>query len=161
VDHRHPYDCHVHVTARSDYAIRAVCELAARLPKSVTRSELAEAQMIPGKFLESILGDLRRAGLLESQRGAAGGYRLARDPARIPLADIIRAIDGPLAAVRGMPPEEAEYHGAASHMREVWVAVRASMRAVLETTTVADVRDGALPAVVSDLTAKPESWSRR
>jgi len=151
----------VHVTARADYALRAVCELAARFPDSLTRTELAGEQRIPGKFLESILGDLRRAGLLESQRGAAGGYRLARDPAQVSLADIIRAIDGPLAAVRGMPPEEAEYQGAATHMRDVWVAVRASIRTVLENTTVADVRDGALPAVVSDLTAEPESWSRR
>lgn len=151
----------VHITARADYAVRAVCELAGRLPGSATRQELAEAQHIPGKFLESILGDLRRAGLLESQRGSAGGYRLVRDPADVPLADIIRAIEGPLAAVRGMPPEDTSYPGAAQHLTEVWVAVRASMREVLESTTVADVLTGRLPRHVQDLTGRPDSWARR
>lgn len=151
----------VHITARADYALRAVCELAGRLPDHVSRGELAEGQQIPGKFLEGILGDLRRAGLLESQRGASGGYRLARDPSAITLADVIRAIDGPLAAVRGQPPEQAAYQGAAKHLRDVWVAVRASMRTVLETTTIADVRDGTLPDVVAELISQPESWSRR
>lgn len=151
----------MHITARADYALRAVCELAERLPDHITRGELAAGQHIPGKFLESILGDLRRAGLLESQRGASGGYRLARDPATITLADIIRAIDGPLAAVRGLPPEQAAYQGPAQHLRDVWVAVRASMRTVLEATTIADVRDGTLPEIVTELTSRPESWSRR
>ena len=151
----------VHITARADYAVRAVCELAARLPGSATRQELAETQAIPGKFLESILGDLRRAGLLDSQRGSSGGYRLARDPAEIPLADIIRAIEGPLAAVRGMPPEDTDYPGAARHLTQVWVAVRASMREVLESTSVADVFSGELPDEVSRLTEQPDSWARR
>ncbi|HSJ60137.1 MAG TPA: Rrf2 family transcriptional regulator [Jiangellaceae bacterium] len=151
----------MHVTARADYAVRAVVELAARAPASATRLELAEAQDIPGKFLESILGDLRRAGLLESHRGSSGGYRLSRDPARIPLADVIRAIEGPLAAVRGMPPEDAAYSGAARHLTKVWVAVRASIREVLETTTVADVLAGTLPEHVRELTARPDSWARR
>lgn len=136
-------------------------ELAARAPASATRLELAEAQDIPGKFLESILGDLRRAGLLESQRGSAGGYRLSRDPARIPIADVVRAIEGPLAAVRGMPPEDAAYPGAARHLTQVWVAVRASMREVLEATTIADVLTGTLPEHVRALTARPDSWARR
>lgn len=151
----------VHITARADYAVRAVCELAARLPGSATRQELAETQAIPGKFLESILGDLRRAGLLDSQRGSSGGYRLARNPAEIPLADIIRAIEGPLAAVRGMPPEDTDYPGAARHLTQVWVAVRASMREVLESTSVADVLGGELPDKVSRLTEQPDSWARR
>jgi Rrf2 family protein len=151
----------VHITARADYAVRAVCELAARRPGHASRQELADAQDIPGKFLESILGDLRRAGLLESQRGAAGGYRLAREPADIPLADVIRAIEGPLAAVRGMPPEDIVYSGAARNLTQVWVAVRASMRHVLETTTVADVLAGTLPDHVRELTARPDSWARR
>lgn len=151
----------MHVTARADYAVRAVCELAARRPGSATRQELAESQDIPGKFLESILGDLRRAGLLGSQRGASGGYRLARDPAEVPLADVIRAIEGPLAAVRGMPPEDTTYTGAARNLTGVWVAVRASMREVLEATTVADVLTGELPARVDELTRRPDSWSRR
>jgi Rrf2 family protein len=151
----------VHITARADYAVRAVCELAARLPGSATRQELAQSQAIPGKFLESILGDLRRAGMLDSQRGSSGGYRLARDPADVPLADIIRAIEGPLAAVRGMPPEDTAYTGAAQHLTQVWVAVRASMRDVLESTTVADVLSGELPDRVSALIQPPDSWSRR
>ncbi len=151
----------MHVTARADYAVRAVCELAARRPGYATRHELAETQDVPGKFLESILGDLRRAGILESQRGAAGGYRLARDPAEITVADVIRAIEGPLAAVRGMPPEDMTYTGAAQHLTEVWIAVRASMREVLESTTIADVLTGVLPDHVRELTARPDSWSRR
>jgi Rrf2 family protein len=151
----------VHVTARADYAVRAMVELAARAPASATRLELAEAQEIPGKFLESILGDLRRAGLLESHRGSSGGYKITRDPARTPLADVIRATEGPLAAVRGMPPEDTAYPGAAGHLTEVWIAVRASMREVLESTTVADVLAGTLPDHVRELTQRPDSWARR
>lgn len=151
----------MHITARADYAVRAVCELASRRPGFATRQDLAESQQIPGKFLEGILGDLRRAGLLDSQRGSSGGYRLARDPAQVPLADIIRAIEGPLAAVRGMPPEDTAYSGAAQHLTQVWVAVRASMREVLESTTVADVLSGRLPDRVSDLIRQPDSWARR
>lgn len=151
----------MHITARAEYAVRAVCELADRIPGSATRHELAEAQDIPGKFLEGILRDLRRAGLLGSQRGSAGGYRLARDPAQIPLADVIRAIEGPLAAIRGIPPEATRYRGAAGHLTEVWVAVRASLREVLETTTVADVLSGQLPDRVRNLLDRPDSWTRR
>jgi Rrf2 family protein len=151
----------VHITARADYAVRAVCELAERLPGSATRQELAESQDIPGKFLESILADLRRAGILDSQRGSAGGYRLAREPDTLPLADVIRATEGPLAAVRGMPPEDVAYRGAARNLTPVWIAVRASMREVLETTTVADVLAGSLPPHVADLTQRPDSWARR
>lgn len=151
----------MYVTARADYAVRAIVELAARAPAAATRTELAEAQDIPGKFLEGILGDLRRAGLLDSQRGSAGGYRLARDPSELPLADIIRAVEGPLAAVRGQPPEGVTYAGTTRHLTEVWVAVRASLRAVLETTTVADVLAGTLPEPVRSLTERPDSWSRR
>ncbi len=151
----------MHITARADYAVRAVVELAARAPESATRFELAEAQDIPGKFLESILSDLRRAGLLESHRGSSGGYRVTRDPAEISLADVIRATEGPLAAVRGMPPEDVSYPGVAGHLTEVWIAVRASLRDVLETTTVADVLAGTLPDHVRELTARPDSWARR
>src|SRR5215207_4627204 len=132
-------DTTVHVTARADYAVRAVIELAARSPASTTRQQIAESQDIPGKFLETILGDLRRAGLLEAQRGAAGGYRLAADPAAVRLADVIRAAEGPLAAVRGMPPEDTAYPGPAAPLTDVWVAVRASLRDVLEATMIADV----------------------
>jgi Rrf2 family protein len=160
--HRRPWlDAIVHVTARADYAVRAVIELASRLPASMTRQQIAESQEIPGKFLETILGDLRRAGLLEAQRGAAGGYRLAADPATIRLADVIRATEGPLAAVRGMPPEDTAYPGPAAPLTDVWVAVRASLRDVLEATTVADVLADRLPGHVQALLERPDSRVRR
>ncbi len=151
----------MHVTARADYAVRAVVELATRHPASATRREISEHQGIPGKFCESILADLRRAGLLASERGAGGGYRLATDPAKIRLADVIRAVEGPLAAVRGRPPEDTSYPGATKHLTTVWIAVRASLRDVLETTTVADVVAGTLPEHVLELTRLPDSWARR
>lgn len=154
-------DANVHVTARADYAVRAVIELASRLPTSTTRQQIAESQDIPGKFLETILGDLRRAGLLEAQRGAAGGYRLATEPTQIRLADIIRAAEGPLAAVRGMPPEDTAYAGPAAALTDVWVAVRASLRDVLEATTVSDVLSGQLPEHVRALLSRPDSRVRR
>lgn len=151
----------MHVTARADYAVRAVIELAARSPASTTRQQIAESQDIPGKFLETILGDLRRAGLLEAHRGATGGYRLAADPAAISLAAIVRAIEGPLAAVRGMPPEDIAYPGPAAPLTDVWIAVRASLRDVLEATTVADVLADQLPDHVRTLLERPDSWVRR
>ncbi|NED97415.1 Rrf2 family transcriptional regulator [Phytoactinopolyspora alkaliphila] len=151
----------MHVTARADYAVRAVIELAVLWPASATRQRLAEAQDIPGKFLETILGDLRRARLVDAQRGAAGGYRLARDPAGINLAEIVRATEGPLAAVRGLPPEDTVYPGPAAPLTQVWVAVRASLRDVLEATTVADVLRGELPEQVTNLLSRPDSWTRR
>jgi Rrf2 family protein len=154
-------DAVVHITARVDYAVRAVIELAARMPGSVTRQQIAESQQIPGKFLETILGDLRRAGLLDAQRGAAGGYRLTKNPSEIRLADVIRAAEGPLAAVRGRPPEDTSYPGPAASLTDVWVAVRASLREVLEETTVADVLAERLPEHVRALLQRPESWSRR
>lgn len=149
------------MTARADYAVRAVLELAARSPESATRQEIAEAQDIPGKFLEAILGDLRRARLVESRRGASGGYQLGKDPSVVTLADIIRAIEGPLAAVRGRPPEDTTYPGPAEALTKVWIAVRASMREVLDATTVADVASGQLPGVIAELLERPESWARR
>lgn len=149
------------VTARVDYAIRAVAELAAHPDNALSRNELAEAQGLPGKFLESILRDLTREGLLVSQRGSGGGFRLARPAEEIPLADIVRAVDGPLAAVRGHPPERVAYQGPAESLTKVWVAVRASLRQVLEVTTVADVVAGRLPAGVEQLLADEQAWHRR
>lgn len=151
----------MHITARADYAVRAVVQLAALGPDPATRQQLADAQDIPGKFLETILGDLRRAGILEAQRGTAGGYRLARPDTEVTLADIVRAADGPLAAVRALPPEDTVYPGPAAPLTEVWVAVRASLRDVLEATTVADVVSGSLPPHVRALLTRPDSWSRR
>jgi Rrf2 family protein len=149
------------ITARTDYAIRAVCELAAAPERAWSNADLAHAQQLPAKFLESILRDLAKAGLVISQRGAHGGYRLARPAEDITLAEVMRAIDGPLAAVRGGAPEEAAYAGPASALTQVWVAVRAAVRDVLETTTVADLITGELPANVTELIADQEAWHRR
>lgn len=150
------------VTARSDYAIRALLELAAAPAAEPRRAEqIATAQGIPTKFLGNLLTDLRRAQLIRSQRGSVGGYRLARDAATISLADVIRVVDGPLAAVRDEAPEDVAYTGAASSLREVWIALRASMRTVLETTTLADVASNRLPKAVRALLDDPAAWVRR
>jgi Rrf2 family protein len=149
------------VSAKADYAIRAAIELAVVAPEQIKGERLAALQSIPHKFLENILVDLRHGGLVASQRGAEGGYRLARDPAEITVADVIRAVDGPLAAVRGEPPESLAYPGAAEHLVEVWIAVRSSLRSVLERITIADLASGRLPASVRRLAAEPEAWRRR
>lgn len=150
------------VSARADYAIRAVLELAAAGPETPVRADaIARAQGIPAKYLENLLVDLRRTRLVASQRGANGGYRLARPATAITLADVIRAIDGPLAGVRDDAPEDVTYTGPATALRDVWIALRASMRSVLETTTLADVAAGRLPAPVKKLLADPAAWSRR
>jgi Rrf2 family protein len=141
------------VSAKADYAIRAMIELAAAEGEGqpVKGERLAQAQQIPGKFLESILGDLRQGGLVRSQRGADGGYWLARPAAEVTVADVIRAVEGPIAHVRGVRPEDVEYAGSAAQLRELWIALRANMRAVLETVTLADLARGELPADVKRL----------
>lgn len=150
------------VSARADYAIRALIELAAATGNAPVHGEsIATAQAIPSKYLETLLADLRRARLISSRRGVQGGYTLARPAASITLADVIRAIDGPLAGVRGSAPEDLAYPGAAASLRDVWVAVRASLRGVLEATTLADVAKGELPASVRRLLKDPEAWTRR
>lgn len=147
------------VSAKADYAVRAVTELAAAAGSGPLKGErIAEAQHIPLKFLENILAELKHAGIVGSQRGAEGGYWLAHPPDQVTVADVIRAVDGPLANVRGMRPEAVEYAGSAKHLLEVWVAVRASLRSVLERVTLADLAAGALPEVVHDLTVDPEAW---
>ena len=146
------------LSARVDYALRAVCELAAAdAPRTV--EQLSAAQRIPNKYLESILGELRRDGLLRSQRGPEGGYRLARSPAQISIADVIRALDGELANVRGSRPENLEYTGAAAPLQEVWIALRASERLILESVTLAHVADRKLPTPVTDLVVNPAAWT--
>lgn len=122
---------------------------------------VARAQGIPAKFLENLLSDLRRARLVASQRGSDGGYRLARAASSITLADVIRAVDGPLAGVRDEAPEDLAYPGAAASLRDVWIALRASMRTVLESVTLADVTGGTLPASVQKLLEDPAAWMRR
>jgi Rrf2 family protein len=145
------------ISARADYAIRALAELASAGTGPVKGERLAQAQEIPSKFLENILSELRHAGLLLSQRGADGGYWLARPASDISLADIIRAVDGPLANVRGQRPDAIGYHGSAARLSEVWIAVRASLRSVLEHVTLADLVDGPLPPAVLDLADQPEA----
>jgi Rrf2 family protein len=149
------------VSARVDYGTRALAELASRPGQLVTSEELAELQGIPVKFLEGILTQLRRAGLVLSKRGAEGGYRLARPAAEIAVADVFRALDGPIAAVRGMAPEDMDYPGAAEHLRDVWVATRAALRTVLEQVTLDDVVSGQLPDTARGLLAEPGAWERR
>jgi len=129
----------VRVSAKVDYALRAMLELAAAPPGPVKGERLASAQAIPPKFLENILIELRHGGLVASQRGAEGGYRLARPADEITVADVIRAVEGPIATVRGARPEEATYAGAASALGDLWIELRTAMRGVLEQTTLADV----------------------
>ena len=147
------------VSAKADYAVRAVVELAASGDGPVKSERIAQAQEIPLKFLENIMADLRQAGIVGSRRGAEGGYWLARPADEINLAQVIRAVDGPLANVRGHRSEAVEYAGSAERLRDVWVAVRASLRNVLETVTVADVASGELPASVEALAADPDAWA--
>jgi Rrf2 family protein len=147
----------VRISAKADYAIRAAAELAAA-PGLLKGDQIATAQSIPIKFLENILSELRHAGLVASQRGAEGGYALARPAAEIRLADVIRAVDGPLAHVRGTRPENLEYAGAAAALRDVWIALRKSIRGVLEAVTLADLAAGELPGEVAALATDPEAW---
>lgn len=151
----------MHISARADYAVRALLALAASDSQTTKADTLAEVQELPRKFLEAILADLRRAGLVRSQRGAEGGYRLARPAEDISLADVLRAVDGPLAEVRGLRPESTSYDGVAEHLQEVWVAVRASLRSVLDEVTIADVLSGELPRHVRGLTEAPGAWAPR
>jgi len=149
------------VSAKADYAIRATVELAASGDGPVKGDRLAKAQEIPPNFLENILVDLRNAGLVASKRGAEGGYWLARPAGEITLADVIRAVDGPLANVRGVRPEALAFDGSAEPLRDVWVAVRASLRRVLEHVTLADLAAGNLPGSVRELAADPDAWASR
>jgi Rrf2 family protein len=147
------------VSAKADYAVRAAAELAAAAGAGPLKGErIAEAQRIPLKFLENILSELKHGGIVQSQRGAEGGYWLAHPPDQITVADVIRAVDGPLANVRGVRPESVEYVGSAKHLLEVWIAVRASLRNVLEQVTLADLVTGSLPEVLHELTGDPEAW---
>jgi Rrf2 family protein len=129
----------VRVSAKVDYALRAMTELAAASPSLMTGEQIASAQRIPPKFLESILAQLRNGGLVASQRGAEGGYRLAKPAEEISIADVIRELEGPIATVRGVRPDELEYAGAATNLRDIWLELRSQMRGVLEQTTLADL----------------------
>jgi len=151
------------ITAKADYAVRAAAELAAAeaAEHPLKGEAIATAQGIPQHFLENILSDLRHAGLVRSQRGADGGYRLARPAAEVSVADVIRAVEGPLAAVRGEAPENVSYAGAAAPLQDLWIAVRASLRAVVEHVSLADVAAGRIPAEVAELARDPDARLRR
>lgn len=155
----------MNISARSEYAVRAMLSLVGAgavgsgVPVSV--EQLAATQGLPRKFLESILGDLRRAGLVRSRRGAGGGYLLTSRPDQISVGDVIRAVDGPLAEVRGVRPHETDYDGDAVHLPVVWVAARAALRQVLDGTSLDQLQSGHLPEVVQGLAQEPGAWETR
>jgi Rrf2 family protein len=151
----------VQISAKSDYAIRALLQLAANEPDLVKVDVIVREQKLPRKFVEAILGELRRDSIVRSQRGAEGGYALARPAGEITLGAVIRAVDGPLAEVRGLRPHETTYTGVAAHLPDVWIAVRASLRRVLDETTLAHVLSGKLPAAVRRMVDEPDAWLPR
>lgn len=150
----------VQISAKADYAVRAICVLAVAPPgQSVKADDVAAAQDVPRTFLDAILAQLRRGGLVQSRRGPDGGHQLARPATDISVADVVRVVDGPLALIHGHRPESLTYSEPAAHLTDVWVAVRASVRAILEHTTIADVVAGTLPPAVRDHTTDERSWS--
>ncbi|MEN9711381.1 MAG: hypothetical protein RL441_1373 [Actinomycetota bacterium] len=155
----------MNISARVDYGMRALLHIAGAYeqdPKRLVKAdEIARGQGLPIKFLEGILGTLRTAGIIISQRGAEGGYRLAHSPSEITVAKVVRALDGPLAAVRGERPEEVEYVDSAEHLKDVWVATRAALRNVLENVTLHDILAGELPTAIKPLLEEPGAWQRR
>ncbi|GHH83529.1 RrF2 family transcriptional regulator [Streptomyces capitiformicae] len=147
------------ISARADYAVRAVLELAVRQESGPVKAEvIATVQEIPHKFLEGILGDLRRGGLVTSRRGGSGGYQLAHAPAEITVADVIRTVDGPIVSVRGERPTGLTYTGSAEPLLPLWIALRANVRRILEGVTIADLAADALPDPVKELAAEPAAW---
>jgi len=152
----------VRITAKADYAVRAAAELAAAEGTGPVKGErIATAQDIPLKFLENILSELRTAGIVASRRGAEGGYWLDRPASEIAVADVLRAVEGPLASIRGTGPERLTYQGAAEVLPQMWVALRASLRIVLEGVTLADLAAGKLPPEVTALADAPDAWVKR
>lgn len=151
------------VSAKADYAVRAAAELAAAQAggQPVRAETIATNQGIPQRFLENILSDLRHAGIATSQRGAEGGHKLAKQASEITVADVIRAVDGPLAAVRGERPESVNYTGAAEPLQRVWIAVRTNLRDVVENVTLQDLATGTLPDRIDELAKRPDSWITR
>ena len=149
------------VSAKADYAVRAAAELAAADEGPIKGERLADAQDIPLQFLEHILLEMKHAGIVRARRGAKGGYWLAKSADDITIAEIIRAVEGPIANVQSMPPEEMVYQGNSEHLQAVWIAVRASLRSVLEQVTLADLVSGDLPPVVEHLSGSPDAWEAR
>ena len=149
------------ISAKVDYAVRAALELAASGGEPIKGEAIADAQGIPLKFLENILGELKHTGIVSSRRGAQGGYWLAKPADEVNLADIVRAVEGPLASVRGQSPETLKYKGEAEPLQKVWIALRANIREVMEDTSLADVVGGKLPSEVRELSEPAEAWSQR
>lgn len=149
------------VSARGEYAVRIALTLAHDHPRTISANALASAQELPRKFAEVILGDLRRAHLVASARGVEGGYRLAREPARISVGEVLRAVDGPLSEVRGRRPEETSYEGAAVNLPRLWVAARAAVRSVLDEVSLEQAASGDFPVRVAELTAEEGAWFPR
>ncbi len=147
------------VSAKSDYALRALIEMAGRTDgKAVSAEEIGRVQDIPTGFLQSILADLRRAGVVMSQRGQSGGWRMARDAAGVSVADVIRAVDGPLVSVYGLRPEAVQYNESAEVLQHVWIAARRSLRDVFEQVSIRELADRDLPAEVTERTADEDAW---
>ena len=150
------------VSAKADYAVRAMIELAGAGEEEPVKGELvASSQEIPVRFLENILAELRHAGLVHSRRGTDGGYWLAKPADEIALADIIRAVDGPLATVRGEPADELHYADDVKPLQQVWIALRANIREILETVTLAEVAGGELPERIAGIASQPDVWQTR
>ncbi|MEU6299413.1 RrF2 family transcriptional regulator [Streptomyces erythrochromogenes] len=148
------------ISARADYAVRAALQLAVAQDDGPVKAEaIADAQDIPHKFLEGILNDMRRGGLVLSQRGGNGGYRLAKPAGAISIADVIRVVDGPLVSVRGVRPPDLSYSGPAQSLLPLWIALRSNVREILEGVSLADVATSDLPADVSALTDVPDAWT--
>ncbi|MDG4770181.1 MULTISPECIES: RrF2 family transcriptional regulator [Micromonosporaceae] len=149
------------ISARGDYAVRAALILAAAYPTLMSTQAIAAEQDMPRKFLEAVLADLRRGGVVRAQRGAEGGYTLSQPPGDVTIGMILRAVDGPLAGVRGLRPEETRYAGAAENLPRLWIAVRAALREVVDEVSLAEVLTGRMPAHVRKLTLKPDAWESR
>lgn len=151
----------MHVTAKADYAVRAAMALARAHPEPLKGEEVAAAQDLPVTFTERILADLRRAGYVSSRRGGEGGYRLSVEPDRITVADLVRAVEGPMADVRGTPPDELEYPPGTDALQRTWIALRVALRGVLEQVTVADLAADRLSPEIETMTRHPDAWKRR
>jgi Rrf2 family protein len=161
VDHQVEHDGAVQISARGDYAVRASLSLAQAYPSLMSAQAIAQDQAMPRKFLEAVLADLRRAGVVRAQRGAEGGYTLSQPPRDVTIGQILRAVDGPLAGVRGLRPEETRYEGAAENLPNLWVAVRAAVREVVDEVSLAELISGRMPAHVRKLTTRPDAWQPR
>ncbi|MBM9458575.1 Rrf2 family transcriptional regulator [Nocardioides sp. zg-536] len=147
------------VSAKSDYALRALIAMTARDDgRAVSAEELGRLQDIPHGFLQAILADLRRAGIVMSQRGQSGGWRMARESAAVSVADVIRAVDGPLVSVYGLRPEAVNYNEAAEVLQHVWIAARSALREVFEDVSIQQLADRSLPDAVTTRTADEDAW---